>query len=280
MRAFQAGVEVQSKISDWMLPQPYLSGKHSSGTVGTFGAYVAAASLLGLTGEALRQGFGIAASLAAGIRSNFGTMTKPLHVGRASENGVTAALLAKRGFSADPNSLDGPWGFFAVMGGGLSVDMIAQGFGKTRSITDPGISIKPDPGGIPIHPTMDLMLRLVTEADVKPDEIETITIHAGTNILKPIRYPIAANHLQAKFSLPTEVSMIALVRAAGKREFSDNVVSGAMQDMQRWMVTASVRRSRLWASTRSARASPSPAGMAAWSRAGRTNSIAAARPTR
>lgn len=239
MRAFQAGVEVESKISEWMLPQHYLSGKHSSGTVGTFGAYVAAATLLGLTGDALRQGFGIAASLAAGIRCNFGTMTKPLHVGRASENGVTAALLAKRGFSADPNSLDGPWGFFAVMGGGLSVDKIAQGFGKTWSITDPGVSIKPYPCGILTHPTMDLMLRLVSEADVKPEEIETITIHAGTNILKPIRYPIAANHLQAKFSLPAEVSMIALVRAAGKREFSDDfVASDSMQDMQRRVVTA------------------------------------------
>ncbi len=83
MTAFQAGVEVESKISEWMLPKHYLGGKHSSGTVGTFGAYAAAAKLLGLTGPALRQGFGIAASLAAGIRCNFGTMTKPLHVGRA-----------------------------------------------------------------------------------------------------------------------------------------------------------------------------------------------------
>lgn len=234
MTAFQVGVEVESKISEWMLPQHYLSGKHSSGTVGTFGAFAAAAWLLGLRGAELRHGFGIAASLAAGIRCNFGTMTKPLHVGRASENGVTAALLAKRGFSADPAGLDGPWGFLAVMGGGVSPEKMAQGFGKTWSITDPGVSIKPYPCGILTHPTMDLMLRLVTEADVKPQEIDTITIHAGTNILKPIRYPIASNHLEAKFSLPAEVSMIALVRAAGKREFSDDfVASEEMQAMQR-----------------------------------------------
>lgn len=234
MTAFQAGVEVESKISEWMLPQHYLSGKHSSGTVGTFGAFAAAAWLLGLRGTELRHGFGIAASLAAGIRCNFGTMTKPLHVGRASENGVTAALLARRGYTADPAALDGPWGFFAVMGGGLTEAKMAQGFGKTWSITDPGVSIKPYPCGILTHPTMDLMLRLVTEADVKPDEIDAITIHAGTNILKPIRYPIASNHLEAKFSLPAEVSMIALVRKAGKREFSDDfVASDAMQAMQR-----------------------------------------------
>ena len=234
MTAFQAGFEVECKISEWMLPQHYLSGKHSSGTVGTFGAFAAAAWLLGLKGEALRNGFGIAASLAAGIRCNFGTMTKPLHVGRAAENGVTAALLAQRGFGADPAALDGPWGFLAVMGGGVSPDKMAQGFGRTWSILSPGVSIKPYPCGILTHPTMDLMLRLVTEADVKPDEIKAISIHAGTNILKPIRYPIAANHLQAKFSLPAEVSMIALARKAGKREFSDDFVgSDAMQAMQR-----------------------------------------------
>ncbi len=238
MTAFQTGVEVESKISEWMLPQHYLSGKHSSGTVGTFGAFAAAALLLGLKGETLRRGFGIAASLASGIRCNFGTMTKPLHVGRASENGITAALLAQRGFTADMAALDGPWGFMAVMGGGVSADKLAQGFGKTWSITTPGVSIKPYPCGILTHPTMDLMLRLVTEADVKPEEIARIEIFAGTNILKPIRYPIAHNHLEAKFSLPAEVSMIALVRAAGKREFSDEfVASDAMQAMQRRVQT-------------------------------------------
>ena len=91
---FLTGFEVECKISEWMLSQHYKSGKHSSGTVGTFGAYAAAAKLLGLTGDALRWGFGISASMASGIRVNFGTMTKPFHVGRAAENGVTAATLA------------------------------------------------------------------------------------------------------------------------------------------------------------------------------------------
>lgn len=234
MLAFQTGFEVEAKISEWMLPQHYMSGMHSSGTVGTFGAFVAAAKIIGLTGEKLRSGFGIAASLAAGIRCNFGTMTKPLHVGRAAENGVTAALLAERGFTADPTALDGPWGFMAVQGGGCSPEKLSQGFGKTWTIIDPGLSIKPYPCGVLTHPTIDLMLRLVTEADIKADDIETVTVHAGTNILKPIRYPIAANHLQAKFSLPAALSMIALARKAGKVEFSDSfVASDAMQAMQK-----------------------------------------------
>jgi 2-methylcitrate dehydratase PrpD len=238
MLAFLTGFEVECKISEWMLPQHYVRGMHSSGTVGTFGAYAAAAKLLGLNGNKLRSGFGIAASFAAGIRCNFGTMTKPLHVGRAAENGVTAALLAARGFTADPDALDGPWGFYAVQGGGVSAEKLSQGFGKVWTIVDPGVSIKPYPCGVLTHPTIDLMLKLVTENDVKPDNIEAVKVYAGTNILNPIRYPIAVNHLQAKFSLPAALAMIALACKAGKREFSDEFVGGApMQAMQKRITT-------------------------------------------
>jgi len=238
MLAFLTGFEVECKISEWMLPQHYLRGFHSSGTVGTFGAFAAAAKLLGLKGEQLRSGFGIAASFAAGIRCNFGTMTKPLHVGRAAENGITAALLATRGFTADPDALDGPWGYFAVQGGGVSAEKISQSFGKTWTIVEPGVSIKPYPCGVLTHPTIDLMLKLVSENKVKPDDIETVKIYAGSNILNPIRYPIAANHLQAKFSLPAALAMIALARQAGKTEFSDPFVASApMQAMQKRITT-------------------------------------------
>ncbi|HXV83946.1 MAG TPA: MmgE/PrpD family protein, partial [Candidatus Binatia bacterium] len=238
MLAFLTGFEVECKISEWMLPQHYVRGMHSSGTVGTFGAYATAAKLLGLRGDAVRCGFGIAASFAAGVRCNFGTMTKPLHVGRAAENGITAALLASRGFTADPDALDGPWGFYAVHGGGVSTRKIAQAFGETWSIVEPGVSIKPYPCGVLTHPTIDLMVKLVTGDDIKPDDIETVTVYAGTNILKPIRYPIAANHLQAKFSLPAALAMIALERKGGKREFSDEFVGSApMQSMQRRILT-------------------------------------------
>src|SRR6266550_2804901 len=238
MLAFLTGFEVECKISEWMLPQHYVRGMHSSGTVGTFGAYAAAAKLLGLNRDKLRSGFGIAASFAAGIRCNFGTMTKPLHVGRAAENGVTAALLAARGFTADPDALDGAWGFYAVQGGGVSAEKTSQGFGKVWTIVEPGVSIKPYPCGVLTHPTIDLMLKLVTEHDGKPDDIEAVKVYAGTNILNPIRYPIAANHLQAKFSLPAALAMIALARKAGKREFSDEfVASASMQAMQKRITT-------------------------------------------
>lgn len=235
MLAFQTGFEVECKISEWMMPRHYRRGHHSSGTVGTFGACAAAAKLLGLEGRRLASALGIAASLAAGIRVNFGTMTKPLHVGRAAENGVTAALLAARGFEADPAALDGPWGFFQVMGEGFSAEKPATaGFGAPPTIVSPGVSIKPYPSGILTHQSMDAMLALVLAHDLKPEEISAIRFYAGRNINEPIRYPIARDHLQAKFSMPALLAMIALCRRASHHEFKDDFVAGAaMQDLQR-----------------------------------------------
>ncbi len=234
MLAFQTGFEFECKISEWMLPKHYRRGNHSSGTVGTFGAAAAAAKLLGLEGEKLAHCIGMAASFAAGIRCNFGTMTKPLHVGRAAENGVTAALLAARGFTADPAALDGQWGFLQVMGEGFTPEKISQGFAKTWTIVDPGVSIKPYPSGIVTHQSMDAMLKLVLDNDLKPEQVERVRFYAGKNILEPIRYPLAKNHLQAKFSMPALLAMIVIKRRASHHEFMDAFVAGPqMQDLQK-----------------------------------------------
>lgn len=233
MLAFQLGFEVECKISEWMTPRHYRRGHHTSGTVGTFGACVAAAHLMGLSEDRLAHALGMAASFAAGIRCNFGTMTKPLHVGRACENGVTAALLAARGFDADPAALDGPWGFFSVMGEGFDAQKAKEGFGRPLTIENPGISIKPYPSGILTHQSMDAMLKLVLDHDLKPEQVDRVRFFAGKNIIEPIRYPIARNHLQAKFSMPALLAMIVLCRRASHHEFEDAFVAGeAMQDLQ------------------------------------------------
>lgn len=239
MLTFLTGFEVESKISEWMFSQHYKRGFHSSGTVGTIGAFASAAKLLGLRGDKLLHGIGLAASFASGIRCNFGTMTKPLHVGRAAENGVTAALMAAKGYTADKTALDGPWGYFAVQGGGVSAEKLAeQSFGQPWTIIEPGVSIKPYPCGVLTHPTIDLMLKLVNENDINPENIESVIVRAGSNILNPIRYPIATNHLEAKFSLPAVLAMVAINRKAGKIEFEDEFVQNdAMQAMQRRIET-------------------------------------------
>jgi 2-methylcitrate dehydratase PrpD len=226
LEAFLTGFEVECKIAEAIHPNHYKKGFHTSGTIGTFGAAVAAAKLLALNAEQTAHMLAIAASSASGIRVNFGSMTKPLHVGRAGQNGVTAAELAARGFTGGKDALDPPWGFFQTFGHGEGYDpaRIIPLLGKPHTIVSPGVSIKPYPCGVLGHPTMDAMRRLVTKHDVKPEAIKAIRVRAGSNILNPLRYPIATNELEAKFCPAFMVSAIALRRKAGIREFNDEFV--------------------------------------------------------
>jgi 2-methylcitrate dehydratase PrpD len=229
LEAFLTGFEVECKIAEAIHPHHYKKGFHSSGTIGTFGATVAAAKLLGLDREATAHGLAIAASMASGIRVNFGTMTKPLHVGRASQNGVVAAELAAKGFAGGHDALDPPWGFFQVFsfGDGFDADRIVGALGNPYTIVSPGVSIKPYPCGVLGHPTMDAMRKLVIANDVKPAQITAIRLRAGSNILNPLRYPIARNELEAKFCPAFMLSAIALRRKAGIDEFTDEFVRSA-----------------------------------------------------
>ena len=236
LEAFLTGFEVECKIAEAVSPAHYRKGFHSSGTVGTFGAAVAAAKLLGLDGDRIAHTLAIAASSASGIRVNFGSMTKPLHVGRAAQNGVVAAELAARGFTGGRDALDPPWGFFGAFshGEGFDADRIVGKLGDPHAIVWPGVSIKPYPCGVLGHPTMDAMRRLVITHDVQPESIVAIRVRAGSNILNPLRYPIATNELEAKFCPAFMVGAIALRRKAGIREFNDEFVQSApVQAMMR-----------------------------------------------
>jgi len=229
LEAFLTGFEVECKIAEAIHPNHYKKGFHSSGTVGTFGAAVAAAKLMDLSPAQLAHTLAIAASSASGIRVSFGSMTKPLHVGRAAQNGVVAAQLAARGFTGGKDALDPPWGFFQTFSHGEGYDpkRIIGVLGNPHTIVSPGVSIKPYPCGVLGHPTMDAMRRLVIAHDVQPDRIKAIRVRAGSNILNPLRYPIASNELEAKFCPAFMVSAIALRRKAGIREFNDEFVQSA-----------------------------------------------------
>jgi 2-methylcitrate dehydratase PrpD len=236
LEAFLTGFEVECKIAEAIHPHHYKKGFHSSGTIGTFGAAVATAKLLNLDATQIGHTLAIAASMASGIRVNFGTMTKPLHVGRASQNGIIAAELAANGFTGGHDALDPPWGFFRVFSfdDGFDTDRIVGKLANPHTIVTPGVSIKPYPCGVLGHPTMDAMRRLVMSNDVTPEQIKAIRVRAGSNILNPLRYPIATNELEAKFCPAFMVSSIALRRKAGIHEFTDEFVrSEPVQQMMR-----------------------------------------------
>jgi len=225
LEAFLTGFEVECKIAEAIDPSHYKKGFHTSGTIGTFGAAASSAKLMNLKREQIARVLGIASSCSSGIRVNFGTMTKPLHVGRAAENGVIAADLASMDFTADAEALDGQWGYFQIYGGGFDPEKIVDCLGNPHTIVDPGVSVKPYPCGVLGHPSMDAMLKLVIDHDIQPEQITAVKLRAGSNILNPLRYKKAKNELEAKFCLPFMLSSIVIRRKAGVREFTDEFVS-------------------------------------------------------
>ena len=227
LAAFAAGVEVACKVAETIDPRHYQDGFHSTGTIGVVGAAAAAARLLELDVETTRHAIGIAASKSAGIRVAFGTMTKPYHAGAAGENGVVAAKLARLGYTTDPDALDGRWGFFQVAGGGSNPHLIHGKLGNPYAFVDPGVSIKPYPCGSWAHPSMDAMLELVTEHDVRPEAVEEIRLGTSSNVLSALRYPEPHNELEAKFSIPFCMAILVLDRRGGIGEFTDEAVERA-----------------------------------------------------
>src|SRR5690242_4754376 len=117
MLAYHVGVEVECKIAEAISPRHYEDGFHTTGTCGPFASAAAAAKLYRFDAARCARAFGIAASESAGLRENFGTMTKPFHAGRAAESGIVAADLAALDWTASEDILEAPRGFFHAAGG-------------------------------------------------------------------------------------------------------------------------------------------------------------------
>ena len=222
--AYVVGVEVECRIADAINPHHYQSGFHSTATIGGLGAAMAVGKILRLKEEALIRTLGVAASTASGLRENFGTMTKPLHAGRAAENGVTAALLAQAGFTSATNILEARRGFFHAMGGGFDESKISGRLGRPYFMLEPGISIKPYPSGSLSHPAQDLILDLVKEHDLQADTIESIDVGTNSNVPNALIYPMPKTALEGKFSIPFCMAIAVLERKAGIAQFVDRKV--------------------------------------------------------
>jgi 2-methylcitrate dehydratase PrpD len=224
MLAYHLGVEVECKISEAINPRHYQTGFHSTATCGTFAAAAAASRLMGLDLEATQRALSIAGSQSAGLRENFGTMTKPFHAGRSSESGVAAAQFASYGWTATDKILEAPRGFFSAAGGGYDADAIAGKLGKPWTFTQPGISIKPHPSGSLTHPGMTEMLRLLRENDIKAHDVVRVRVGTNHNMPNALIHHRPTNELQAKFSMEFCMAILLLEGRAGLNEFTDEVV--------------------------------------------------------
>ena len=227
MLAYHLGVEVECKIAEAIAPRHYQTGFHATATCGTFAAASAASSLLGFDVETTARALSIAGSQSAGLRENFGTMTKPFHAGRASESGVAAAQFAGMGWTATDKILEAPRGFFSAAGGGYDAGAIMDRLGSPWTFADPGVSIKPHPSGSLTHPGMTEMMRLIRENDIKAADVKHVRIGTNSNMPNALIHHRPQDELQAKFSMEFCMAILLLDRKAGLGEFTDETTQRA-----------------------------------------------------
>jgi 2-methylcitrate dehydratase PrpD len=223
--AYNVGVEVETKISEAINPRHYEDGFHSTGTAGVFGAAATAAKLMGLDWEHVLRALGIGGSEAAGLRENFGTMTKPFHAGRAAESGVVAAEFAALGWTAAEDILEAPRGFFQAAGGGWDPGAIMGKLGKPWTFISPGISIKPSPSGSLTHPGIGEMLRLIRENHITADQVASVDVGTNKNMPNALIHHQPTDNLQAKFSMEFCMASALLYGSVGLGQFKDEVVN-------------------------------------------------------
>ena len=227
LTAYQLAVETETKICEAINPRHYDHGFHSTATMGTLAAAAGAARLMGLNIEQTRRALGIAASQSAGLRENFGTMTKPFHPGRSAESGIVAAEFARLGWTATPIVLEAGRGFFQAAGGGYDPAAIEGKLGAPWTFAYPGVSIKPHPSGSLTHPGMGLMLDLIREHDIRPGKVVRVKVGTNRHMPNALIHHRPANELQAKFSMEFCMAILLLERRAGLAEFTDEVVRRA-----------------------------------------------------
>jgi 2-methylcitrate dehydratase PrpD len=205
LTAFVAGYEITCRIGAALSPGHYAMGFHSTATIGSFGAAAACTRLLGLDMDKTATALGIVGTQAAGLKSQFGTMCKPFHAGKAAQNGLVAARLAARGFSSRTDLLECVQGFAATHGPDFSPAAAlaepANGFHILANL------FKYHAACYFTHAPIECARAIRREHQVKPQDIVRATLRIDASTDRVCNIPAPVDGLQSKFSLRQTVAM-------------------------------------------------------------------------
>ena len=226
-----AGYEVGIRIGVAINPSHFKLW-HTTGTAGTFAAAVAAGKMMELTVDQLTDAIGNACTQASGFwQFNIdASMTKPLHSGKASINGIFAAMLAKRGFTGAENIIEGEKGFGKATSEAPDYDLMIRDLGSVYEFL--GIGVKIHSGCRHTSSIVDGALAIRDKYGVKPEDIAAIdikTYELGKDLCGAI-FP--QNIPQAKFSIPfCAASAFVLGRCSTAEMDMDVIQSDAIQQL-------------------------------------------------
>ena len=204
IEGYVVGFELECRLGAVMNPRHYHErGWHCTSTIGTMGAAAAAARILGLTPSEAGHALGIAASSACGLKENLGSMVKPLHAGLAARNGIMAARLAQRGYTASARAIDGPQGFLAAMDAEHdTLDRACVDLDRHWEILATGITVKLYPSCAATHPTIDLLLDMREREGLTAADVESVEVEVDSMTPRLLIHDRPAAGLEAKFSMP------------------------------------------------------------------------------
>jgi 2-methylcitrate dehydratase PrpD len=213
LTALVAGIELECRLGALLGGRHYEIGFHSTGTVGTFGAAAACAHLLGLEGDGWLHAIGIAGSEAAGLKAAFGTMTKPLHAGRAASGGLLAALLASGGFTAASDVLETEQGFTGTHAGAApdpaALERLAGRFLIRETL------FKYHAACYLTHAAIEAARRLREEHALDPRAIESVVVTVAPSLLGVCNIAEPRTGLEGKFSLRATTALALLGEDTG-----------------------------------------------------------------
>ena len=226
--AYAAGYETWAELVRRDRDPQHSKGWHPTGIFGSIAAAAACASLRGLDAQKAACAIALGASQSAGLTSNFGTMAKPFHAGRAAHAGVASARLAEMGFTAATDALEHPPGFLAAVSHAsrLDVESPVQA-GVDWRLSRDRLSIKKYPLCFCTHRALDGMLDLVRANTVAPGNVNRITVSISRRSATVLRNHAPQNGLEAKFSMEFAMACAVVARCVGFAELADDFVCRA-----------------------------------------------------
>lgn len=199
--SFVIGFEVGSAIGNAMGVQLFESAWHATPIVGIMAATAAGAKLLRINAQEVKMAFGIAASLAGGLKENFGTMTKPLHAGNAARNSILAVLLAEKGFTAHKGIFESEGGLHKAFLGEEHPIELERNLGINWSILTPGVKVKAYPCCGAMAGCINAMLELKSKYNLIAEDVTEIDCRISPTALKALKIEFPKTEQESRFSL-------------------------------------------------------------------------------
>lgn len=223
--AIVAGYEVFGRVGAGGNPSHFNRGFHTTGTCGTFAAAAAAGRLLKLNASKMVSALGIAGSQAAGLFAFLadGTMTKTLHAGKAAQNGILSAYLAKEGFTGPAYILEDKRGFYRAFADTFNPQRVVEGLGEKYEIMN--TYVKFHASCRHSHPAVDAILDISSRAPLQPQEIERVNVYTYTIAAKLIDGKKVSTPISGKMSLPYAAAVAILRGKVGLGEFKIKVLN-------------------------------------------------------